>query len=119
MSLVGYRTHSITLRAANMRRGVLVNSAVCRRFVFFRGIREISIAKAREWIKIDSELKCRKEYAGADSAAPARRREIHKLGKDEKHESNANTISAQESAVADSRGGHGGELAAHLGLRVG
>lgn len=29
------------------------------------------------------------------------------------------TISAQESAVADSRGGHGGELAAHLGLRVG
>ena len=46
MSLVGYRTHSITLRAANMRRGVLVNSAVCRRFVFFRGIREISIAKA-------------------------------------------------------------------------
>jgi len=31
-------------------------------------------------------------------------KEIHKLGKDEKHESNANTISAQESAVADSRG---------------
>ena len=35
MSLVGYRTHSITLRAANMRRGVLVNSAAARRFVFF------------------------------------------------------------------------------------
>lgn len=48
MSLVGYRTHSITLRAANMRRGVLVNSAAARRFAFFRGICEISIAKERQ-----------------------------------------------------------------------
>lgn len=119
MSLVGYRTHSITLRAANMRRGVLVNSAAARRFAFFTESAKYLLQKRGEWIKINSELKCWKECAGADSAAPARRREIHKLGKDEKHESNANTISAQESAVADSHGGHGGELAAHLGLRVG
>lgn len=46
-------------------------------------------------------------------------KEIHKLGKNEKHESNANTISAQESAVADSGGGHGSEPVADLGLRVG
>ena len=50
MSLVGYRTHSITLRAANMRRGVLVNSAAARRFAFFTESAKYLLQKSGSWI---------------------------------------------------------------------
>lgn len=81
MSLVGYRTHSITLRAANMRRGVLVNSAVCRRFVFFAESAKYLLQKRGEWIKIDSELKCRKEYAGGGLRGPCKAKGNSQIGK--------------------------------------
>ena len=120
MSLVGYRTHSITLRAANMRRGVLVNSAAARRFVFFTESAKYLLQKSGRWIKINPELKCRERCAGDGPRAPAiDEGNSQNRERNEKHQSNANTISAEESAVADSGGGHGSEPAADLGLRVG
>lgn len=50
MSLVGYRTHSITLRAANMRRGALVNSAAARRLAFFTESAKYLLQKSGSWI---------------------------------------------------------------------
>ena len=71
MSLVGYRTHSITLRAANMRRGVLVNSAAARRFAFFTKSAKYLLQKSGSWIKTNPELKCRERRAGDGPRAPA------------------------------------------------
>ena len=69
---------------------------------------------------INPELKCRERRAGDGPRAPAIDEEnSQNRERNEKHESNANTISAEESAVADSGGGHGSEPAADLGLRVG
>ena len=53
MSLVGYRTHSITLRAANMRRGALVNSAAARRLAFFTESAKYLLQKSGSWININ------------------------------------------------------------------
>lgn len=85
---------------------------------FSRNLRNIYCKRAADGL--NPELKCRERCAGDGPRAPAiDEGNSQNRERNEKHESNANTISAEESAVADSGGGHGSEPAADLGLRVG